>query len=239
MILITGANGGIAQHAIHYFLSKGITDIACHYRGDSDRVNAVLSAYDLPASRAYQADLCDETSVMEMRDRINSAHGPVTALINVAGSSSNGMSWKLDASDFVRVLNDSLLSTFLCCKAFVPGMRENGFGRIVNFSSIVGSTGIAGASHYAAAKAGIVGFTKSIAQELAGRGITANALALGYFDTGLINSVPETMQSDIKARIPLGRFGGQRDVGAAVEYLISEDAAFLTGQVLHLNGGQF
>lgn len=238
-ILVTGANGGIAQHVVRHLLERGRRDVLLHFRGDRDRVDAVMAEFGLDASHAVQADLCDEASVDRMRDAIEARHGALGALVNVAGSSSNAMSWKLDVAEFRRVVDDSLLSTFLCCKAFVPAMREKRFGRIVNFSSIVGATGVAGAAHYAAAKAGIVGFTKSIAQELASRGITANALALGYFDTGLIHSVPEPLQAEIRARIPVARFGTQADVGAAVEYLVGRDAAFLTGQVIHLNGGQF
>lgn len=238
-VLVTGANGGIAQHVVRHLLSRGVRNVVCHFRGSRDRLDATLQEFDIPLSHAFQADLCDENSALRMRDAIEAQFGPVSRLVNVAGSSSNSMSWKLDAAEFTRVINDSLLSTFLCSKAFIPSMREARFGRIVNFSSIVGATGVAGAAHYAAAKAGIVGFTKSIAQELASRGITVNALALGYFDTGLIHSVPEAMQADIRARIPVGRFGSEADVGAAVEYLIGDDAAFLTGQVIHLNGGQF
>lgn len=237
--LITGANGGIAQHVLRHLLKRGHRNVVAHYRGQRDRVDAALAEFGLPTDHAVQADLCDEDSVSRMRDAVCARHGSVTALVNVAGSSSNAMSWKLDTSDFIQVVHDSLLSTFLCCKAFTPGMREQRYGRIVNFSSIVGATGVAGAAHYAAAKAGVTGFTKSIAQELASRGITANALALGYFDTGLIHSVPEQMQAAIRDRIPIGRFGSEPDVGAAVEYLIGPDSAFLTGQVIHLNGGQF
>lgn len=238
-ILITGANGGIAQHVLRHLLKSGRRNVIAHFRGARERVDATLREFDVPLDHAVQADLCDEDSVLRMRAQVHDRHGLVTALVNVAGSSTNAMSWKLDTADFVGVVNDSLLSTFLCCKAFVPEMRERRYGRILNFSSVVGATGIAGAAHYAAAKSGIVGFTKSIAQELASRGVTANALALGYFDTGLIHSVSETMQAEIRNRIPVGRFGTEADVGAAVEYLISADASFVTGQVIHLNGGQF
>jgi 3-oxoacyl-[acyl-carrier protein] reductase len=240
MILITGANGGIGQHILRYLLSHGERQIVCHYRGNHESIKNTLREFGLDiAHHAYQADLTEEHSVQSMAERINAEHGMVTRLVNVAGSSSNGMSWKLSKDDFTRVLENNLVTTFLCCKHFVPTMRENRFGRIINFSSIVGFSGIAGAAHYAAAKAGLVGFTKSLALELAGHGITANAVALGYFNTGMINSVPETMQDEIRKKIPVGRFGELEDVGGAVSYLIGKDSSFMTGQVLHLNGGQF
>ena len=118
-------------------------------------------------------------------------------------------------------------------------MRENKFGRIVNFSSIVGFTGMAGASHYASAKAGLIGLTKSLALELAPKGITVNAIALGYFNAGLIEDVSTDLQNEIKKKIPMGRFGEKQDIGPAIEYLISPESQFYTGQVMHLNGGQY
>lgn len=240
MILITGAEGGIGQYLTRHFLEQGARELVCHYRSSHDRLDCTLKEFDLdPARHVYQADLRDEAAVTAMGHWIEEQHGSVTRLINVVGSSTNSMSWKLSKADFMEVLENNLLTTFLCCKAFIPGMRENRFGRIVNFSSIVGSTGVAGAAHYAAAKSGIVGFTKSLALELAGRGITANAVALGYFNAGLINSVPAAIQDEIRKSIPVGRLGEQADVGNAVSYLISRESSFMTGQVMHLNGGQF
>lgn len=239
-IVITGANGGIGQYVTQYLLSRGERNIICQYRSGDGRVRSVLESHGLdPKLHSVQADLTDETSVQKMgvfvRERFSSTDG----LINVAGSSSNGMSWKLSRESFVKVVNDSLLSTFLCTREFTPEMREKNFGRIINLSSIVGFTGIAGAAHYAAAKAGIVGYTKSVAQEVANKGITCNALALGYFDTGLIESVPSEMQHALQERIPAGRFGKMEDVGSAVAYLLSRESQFFTGQVIHLNGGQY
>ncbi len=239
-ILITGVNGGIGQHIARYLLEHGERNLVCHFRSERGNVDALLKEFELdPTKHAIQCDLAEEALVEKMATTLRANFGGIGRLVNVAGSSTNSMFWKLNAVDFSRIINDNLLSTFLCCKAFAPDMRDNRYGRIVNISSIVGFTGIAGASHYAAAKAGLVGFTKSIALELASRNITANAVALGYFDSGLITSVSADMQMELKNRIPAHRFGNKNDIGAAVSYLLCDDASFLTGQVLHLNGGQF
>lgn len=239
-ILITGANGGIGQHVLNYLLKEGIRNIFCHYRRSHETLSQTLSQYQLePSHWMVRANLTQESEVHSMVDEIGSKGFRVTKLINIAGSSTNAMSWKLSGREFMGVVEDSLLSSFLTTKAVVPSMRENQFGRIVNFSSIVGFTGMAGVCHYASAKAGLIGLTKSLAQELANKNITVNALALGYFDTGLIHSIPENLHADIKNKIPVKRFGNEADVGSAVRYLIDEKSSFITGQVIHLNGGQF
>lgn len=240
MILVTGANGGIGQYVSRFLLSRGERNIVLHYRSANENVERLLREFDLdPKIHSVQADLLDEAAVTHIANSLNERFGGVDRLVNVAGSSSNAMSWKLPTAEFVRILNDNLVTSFICCKAFIPGMRENNFGRIINFSSIVGSTGMPGASHYAAAKAGLGGLTKSLALELASKGITVNAVALGYFNAGLIETVPPDLREDIKSRIPMRRFGNEQDVGALVTYLLSRDAGFLTGQVMHVNGGQF
>ncbi len=240
IILITGANGGIGQFVTHYLLSQGLRNIICHYRHENDLVKTLLKKFDLdPLKHSMEANLVEEFSVQIMADSIKKQGKFVSGLVNIAGSSSNGMSWKMSKTDFMTVIEDNLLTTFLCSKIFLPEMRENKFGRIINFSSIVGLSGMPGASHYAAAKAGIIGLTKSISQEVANKNITVNALALGYFSTGLIDSVPRPIQEEIIKKIPMNRFGDEEDVGSAVKYLLSPEAKFMTGQVIHLNGGQY
>lgn len=239
-ILITGANGGIGQYVAHYLLSQGYRNIVCHYRTEHDRVTELLKQFELSLEKHMaHADLTDEKSITDMVGKIQNNFGSIYGLLNIAGSSSNGMSWKLTKNEFMRVIEDNLLTGFLCNKAVIPIMREQKLGRIVHFSSIVGSTGIPGASHYCAAKAGIMGLTKSLAQELASKNITVNALALGYFSTGLIDSVPPEIQTEIIKKIPMNRLGNEEDVGSTIKFLLSPEASFLTGQVLHLNGGQF
>lgn len=239
-ILITGANGGIGQFISHYLLSQGERNIVCHYRTENDHILSLLKKFDLDLTlHSIDADLTNESSIQVMYETISKRCGSVDRLINVAGSSSNAMSWKMSKSDFMTVIENNLLTAFLCSKIFIPDMREKQFGRIINFSSVVGFSGMPGASHYSAAKAGLIGLTKSLSLELANKNITVNALALGYFSTGLIESVPKDLQNEIVKKIPMNRFGNEQDIGAAVKYLLSPEAQFITGQVLHLNGGQY
>jgi 3-oxoacyl-[acyl-carrier protein] reductase len=239
-ILITGSNGGIGSGVTKYLLKNGIRNLACHYKSDSSSIVQVLKEFDLdPSKHTYQADLTNEEQIIEMRDKINDHQGPVSSVINIAGSSNNSMSWKLSKEDFLGAINNNLLTTFLTCKTFIPSMRELKFGRIINISSIVGFTGVAGASHYCAAKAGIVGFSKSISHELVNKNITVNTLALGYFNTGIINEVPEKIQEIIKSNIPAKRFGEVNEVASMIKFLLSDDASYITGQVHHINGGLY
>lgn len=239
-ILITGSNGGVGLYVTEYLLKNGFKNLICHYRNSSEKISKLLEQYDLsPKSHLAQANLSDEESITKMGSDLVSRGIFINRILNIAGSSKNGMSWKLTGSDFRQIIESNLISAFLTSKEFLPKMREQGFGRIVNFTSIVGFTGVAGASHYCAAKAGLVGLTKSMALELANKGITSNAIALGYFDTGLIEQVPANLQEEIKKKIPLGRFGSKEDIGAAAMFLLSESSGFITGQVLHLNGGQY
>lgn len=238
-VLITGSNGGIGSHLVEYFLTKGARNILCHYRSSATNLEAILKKFDLdPVKHAFPADLSKEGEVEAMKAAVLAAWGKPWAVVNLAGASTNGMAWKLSHSDFQRVLADNLESAFLTTKAFLPEMRTQERGRIVNISSIVGHTGVAGAAHYCAAKAGIDGLTRATALEVAGKNITVNSISLGYFEYGLIEQVPKEFVENIKASIPLKRLGNAADLGALLTYLLSEDSSFLTGQVLHLNGGQ-
>ncbi len=239
-ILITGTNGGIGLAVVDYLLKQGIRNIACNYRAESEKINRLLNKYEMSQEKhLYQAELTDEQALKEMRARIGKNLGSVTSIVNIAGMSTNNISWKLGKEQFLEVINNNLLGTFLCTKEFLPDLRNNQWGRVINFSSVVGSTGVIGASHYCAAKAGIEGLSKSLALELANKNITVNTIALGYFDMGLIHDVPSEQQNQIRSRIPLNRFGNGDEVGATVKFLLDENSSYLTGQVLHLNGGLF
>lgn len=239
-ILITGSNGGLGLGIIKYLLNQGLRNIACHYRNKKEEISNLLAEYDLdPNKQTFYADLNEESDIHRMRNQIEDNLGEINTLVNLAGGSSNGMSWKLSKEQFLEVINNNLLSTFLCSKEFIPSMRENNFGTIINTSSIVSAMGVVGASHYCAAKAGINGLTKSMSLELANKNITVNTLTLGYFNTGIINHVPTEFQEKIISQTPLKRFGDPSEIGALIKYLMSNEARFTTGQTFHINGGLY
>lgn len=239
-VLLTGAGGGVGVALADELLSRGARKLAFQYRSESPELFEVVLGHGLdPASHCFRADLRSESDVRSLGAAVGEAFGELWGLVNLAGSTSNAMSWKLSLEEFDRVLGDSVVTTFLACREFIPVMREARGGRIVNISSVVAFSGIAGASHYGAAKAGVVGFTKSIARELVGRNVTANALALGYFDYGMLYTVPEELREGVRKQIPAGRFGEAVELAGALAYLLSEEAAYTTGQVLHVNGGLY
>jgi NAD(P)-dependent dehydrogenase (short-subunit alcohol dehydrogenase family) len=245
-ILITGANGGIGSRLVEYLLDNGYVNIMCQYHNNKDLLEKTImyrtDQYGLDYGRfmidhTFKADLTNPDDVARLHQHTSEKIGKLWALINLAGSSSNAMSWKMTPETFMSAINANLLTTFLTSKEFIPELRDQGGGRIINTSSVVAFTGTIGAAHYCAAKAGIVGLTKSLALELANKNITVNCLALGYFDCGMITQVSEQKQTDVKSKTPLGRFGKVKEIGALIEFLISDGAAFTTGQVNHMNGG--
>ena len=239
-VLITGAGGGIGSHVSERLLAAGNRNLLFHYRTRADAIAAILRRYELdPANVLFQADLTDEEQVRSLQERITAMHGPLYGLVNVAGASTNNMSWKLSRQEFDDVLAANLTTTFLTCREFIPQMRERRLGRIINISSVTAFTGTVGAAHYCAAKAAIVGLSLAMARELAPRNIAVSAIALGYFGYGLIDSVPPQMQDRIRADIPAGRFGNAEEAAGLIAYLLSEAGAYSGGQVYHLNGGLY
>lgn len=237
-ILITGAGGGIGSALVDDLFTRGYTRIACQYRSDSPELQRVMEKHGRDFKQlCFPADLTDEQVVGELVHEVRSTLGGLWGVVNLAGASSNAMSWKMPLNKFKEIIDANLTTTFLTCREVIPGMRGAGGGRIINTSSVVAFTGTAGAAHYCAAKAGIVGLTRALALELASKGVTANTLALGYFETGLINHLSPQLQDDIKAKTPAKRFGHVYEIGGLVDFLLSDAGAFTTGQVLHMNGG--
>lgn len=236
--LVTGSNGALGLSIVRGLIENGYTKVACHYHNGSEKIEALLKEKGLDKERyLFQARLEDEHSVVSLKDAITARLGSVRHLINVAGASTSAVIWKISVEDYYRVINANLTSTLLCTKHFIPPMREVNSGRIVNVSSVLGLKGGIGVAHYAAAKAGIIGFTKSTALECSRFGINANVLALGYFEAGLIEHIPIDKRQALVEQIPLGRFGNPHELWMAVDFLLSPGASYMTGETINLNGG--
>lgn len=236
-IIITGANGGIGRKLVDCMLAQGYENVICQVRSCSYDIKQVFAAHGVKDNFCYDVELTNEEKVAQFHSEIKSRFGNIWGLINLAGAASNSMSWKLDVSEFTRIMNENLLSTFLMCREFTPDLRSQAGGRIINTSSVVAFSGAPGASHYCAAKAAIVGFSKSLAIELAPKNITVNTLGLGYFECGLINQIPQPVQEDIKSKTLMKRLGKVEEIAGLVDYLLSDAGGFSTGQVHHVNGG--
>lgn len=240
LILITGASGGLGLSLVKLFLDNDYCEIACQYCSNSDELESLLLNYNLDFNQhAYQADLTDEISVNQLKINVNDNLGMVSNIVNLAGGSTNAMSWKLSVDEMQKALNINVLSTMLVCKVFLPDMRKRHYGRIINVSSIVAYKGAVGASHYAAAKSALLGYSKSLSLEVANKNVMVNCLALGYMNTGIIDDVPENVQTDLIEQTPVKRLGNGRDLYNAVSYFLNESNSFVTGQVLHVNGGLY
>lgn len=243
LIVITGASGGLGFGLLEQLLKKGYKNVVVQHRSPENRkkLYATLTSYDCEpvGERVRCVDLTDEKQTTVFADSVTREFGSPWAVVNMIGASSNVMSWKMSAEQFKSIIDANLLTTFLSCKSFIPKMRGANCGRIINVSSVVGFTGVAGASHYCAAKAGVVGLTRSLALELAPKNITVNVLALGYFDSGLIMQVSDEARAAVVDKTPAKKLGTSLEVAGIVEYLLGDSSAFTTGQSLHVNGGLY
>ncbi len=227
--LVTGGSRGIGR-AIALELARAGASVVVGYRSGRDEAAEVASE---TGGRATQADV----SNADEAKRLVEETGDVDVLVNNAGVTRDGVLARMTDEDWRVVLETNLSSTFYTCRAVSRGMMKRRAGAIVNMSSIVGLHGNWGQANYAASKAGIIAFTKSLAQELGSRGVRANVVAPGYIATRLTNAIPEEAKQQMLGLTPLGRFGDPEDVARAVRFLCSDDAAFITGEVLVVGGG--
>jgi acetoacetyl-CoA reductase len=232
--IVTGGTRGIGEAISVALRDKGV-DVAATYAGDDAKAQSFTQ---LTGIRAYKWDVADPVACDEGVAKIVADIGPVDMLINNAGITRDATLMKMTYEDWKQVIDTNLGGCFNMAKAVFPGMRERGFGRIVNIGSINGQAGQYGQVNYAAAKSGIHGFTKALAQEGAKFGVTVNAIAPGYIDTDMVAAVPQEVLTKIVARIPVGRLGHADEIARAVTFLCSEEAGFVTGSTLSVNGGQ-
>jgi 3-oxoacyl-[acyl-carrier protein] reductase len=234
--LITGGAQGIGLAIAATLHQAGAVVII----GDLDEAKAKEAAAGLGGEAAsIRLNVADEGDVKQATAQLLSERQRIDILVCNAGITRDSLLLRMKPEEWESVLAVNLHGTFYCIKQVLPAMTKQRFGRIVTISSIVGVMGNAGQANYAASKAAVIGLTKSVAREYASRNVTANAVAPGFIDTVMTQRLPETVRRQLLEQIPLARLGTPQDIAAAVKFLVSEDAAYITGQVLHVNGGMW
>jgi acetoacetyl-CoA reductase len=232
--LVTGGTRGIGR-AIAVALKNAGYKVAANYSGNDEAAKTCTAETGVPA---YKFDVGDYAACEAAVKKIAAELGPIEILVNNAGITRDGTIHRMTPQQWTEVIQTNLTSCFNLSRCVIDGMRERSFGRIVNIGSINGQAGQYGQVNYAAAKSGIHGFTKALAQEGAPKGITVNAIAPGYIDTDMVRAVPPNVLEKIVARIPVGRLGKAEEIARAVLFLVADDAGFITGSTLSINGGQ-
>jgi acetoacetyl-CoA reductase len=232
--IVTGGTRGIGEAISLALKAQGRTVVA-NYAGNDEKAKAFADAHGV---KVYKWDVGDHQACLDGCKRVTEEVGPVDIVVNNAGITRDGTLARMTYDDWHDVMRVNLGGCFNMAKACFPGMVERGWGRIVNIGSINGQAGQYGQVNYAAAKSGIHGFTKALAQEGARKGVTVNAIAPGYIDTDMVAAVPEPVLEKIVAKIPVGRLGRAEEIARGVAFLTSDDAGFVTGSTMSLNGGQ-
>lgn len=235
-VLITGATGGIGKGICKLFQQQG-AQLAIVGR-DEAKLEAFRQS-ELPDGevKIYAVDLSDEANIASLVARVEADCGKIDVLVNNAGITKDNLSLKISSESWHKVLDTNLTSSFLLSKAVLPGMLKHRFGRIINMTSIVGVIGNAGQTNYAASKAGMIGMSKSMALEVASRGITINCLAPGFIKTPMTDVLPDKAKEKLLENIPMAKMGCPEDVANAAVFLASDEAGYITGQTIHVNGG--
>ena len=236
--LVTGASRGIGR-AVALELAQQGAKVAVNYMGNKEKAQEVVEAIVNAGGEAcaVKADVASTLEVVEMFKEIESQLGPVNILVNNAGITRDNLLMRMKEEDWDIVLETNLKGVFNCTKAVIRSMMKQKKGKIINITSVVGLTGNAGQSNYAAAKSGVIGFTKSMALELASRGIQVNGVAPGFITTDMTDKLPEEIKEQLLTRIPLRRLGKTEDVAGVVSFLASSQAEYITGQIICVDGG--
>lgn len=232
--LVTGASGGIGGA-----IAKALHASGAAVALSGTRTGPLEALRDALGDRAHvtPADLGAPDGAAQLAKDAEAALGQIDILINNAGLTRDGLAMRMKADDWNQVLNVNLTASFQLSQAVLRGMMKRRWGRIVAITSIVGVTGNGGQTNYAASKAGLIGMSKSLAQEVASRGITVNCIAPGFIETAMTDALNEQQRESLAAAVPAGRFGAVDDIAAAAVYLASDEASYITGQTLHINGG--
>lgn len=237
--LVTGASRGIGKAILHALANTG-----CFVVGTATSESGAAAIADgLQAAglngEGLMLDVNDAAQVDAAIAGIVARHGRIDILVNNAGITRDNLLMRMKDEEWASILETNLTSVFRLSRAVLRPMMKARFGRIISIASVVGASGNAGQTNYAAAKAGMIGFTKSLAQEVGSRGITANCVAPGFIDTDMTKTLPEAARAKLLERIPLGKLGSPEDIAHAVAYLASDGAAYVTGATLHVNGGMY
>ncbi len=234
--LVTGASRGIGRAIAEKLVTDGFFVIGT---ATSDRGADAISAYLIDNGIGMKLNVADADSIAEVMKVITDKYGTPAVLVNNAGITRDNLLMRMKDEEWDDIINTNLTSVFRMSKAVLRGMMKAKAGRIINIGSVVGSTGNAGQTNYATAKAGLMGFTKSMAKEVGSRGITVNTVAPGFIDTDMTRELSDELKQALLAGIPLARLGDAKEIAYAVAFLASEGASYITGETLHVNGGMF
>jgi 3-oxoacyl-[acyl-carrier protein] reductase len=241
VVVITGGSRGIGRAIALKFAEENPVIIIAHYDPDetfSDQTLTMLREKGI-RSESFKVDVSSKSAVESFFDSVLEKYGRVDTLINNAGITRDSLLMKMSERDWDLVLDINLKSIFNCTQTIIRSMIKNRKGTIVNIASVSGQIGVAGQANYSASKAGIMGFTKAVAREIASRGITVNAVAPGFIQTEMTDALPEKVVESYLQQIPMGRLGTVQDVSETVYWLCSESASYITGQIIHVNGGLY
>jgi 3-oxoacyl-[acyl-carrier protein] reductase len=236
VVMVTGAAAGIGRVTAEAFAREGAKLAICDINSEAGEAAAKALG---PEASFQKVDVASEAAVSAWADAVAKRYGRIDVLVNNAGITRDALLLRMKEADWDLVMNINLKGAFLCTRAVVRFMAQQRSGRIVNVASVVGVIGNVGQANYVASKAGLIGLTKTVAREFAGRGITVNAVAPGFIETQMTAALSEKVREGFLAQIPLGRAGSPEDVADAVTFLASDQAAYLTGQVLHVSGGMY
>lgn len=239
IVLVTGASRGIGQAIAITLGEAGATVIGtATSETGAESISAYLAARSIKGM-GIKLDVCNDEDVSTTLKQVNENFGQIDVLVNNAGITRDNLMLRMKNDEWDEVINTNLKGVFRMSKAVLRGMMKLRAGRIINIGSVVGSTGNPGQANYAAAKAGLLGLTKSLAREVGSRGITVNAVSPGFIDTDMTKELPENSKEQLLTQISLGRLGSPEDIAAAVLFLASDSAAYISGETLHVNGGMY